>query len=410
MLLFSLFQVEMIDLNFNIINTQGAIALANAIIKRPKKSCLNKIPHRVRLLQTLKLESNKIGDRGVKILCQALRMCKNLSTLCLPDNNIGSVGGTNVGILLGKSPKLTCLDISNNNIRGSGAASLTFGLVKSKSLLWCDLSWNAIGQSPDRQAARTLARSLKKNKILTHLDLSMNRFDLVDIRAISNALKSNHTLLGLHCFANEGTVDCRGFLIPKKKPVHTQLVHLPNRCIGLKGQNNVPPRYGSSCWLCGKWSPITFEWSVGRSEGFNLVRRQLGVLREMFRHHAVNHEEDMKKKKKKEKKKTRLHDGGYLPKNKLSEVLEFLSIEMKEKDLFDVAKHLDRDKSGQIEFGELVSIVSRCLYLQTSSAGGAGVPSDILLVTDFGGTFVNIFLFSFFSFFFLVLFIGFFYA
>ena len=81
------------------------------------------------------------------------------------------------GILLGKASSLTELDISNNNIRGTGAAALSFGLVKSKSLLWCDLSWNSLGKSPDRQAARTLARSLKKNKMLTHLDLSMNRFD-----------------------------------------------------------------------------------------------------------------------------------------------------------------------------------------------------------------------------------------
>ena len=67
--------METIDLNFNNINTQGAIALANAIIKRPKKSCLNQRPtNRIRLLQTLKLESNHIGDRGVKILCHALRM------------------------------------------------------------------------------------------------------------------------------------------------------------------------------------------------------------------------------------------------------------------------------------------------------------------------------------------------
>ena len=70
-----------------------------------------------------------------------------------------------IGALLGKAPNLTEIDVSNNSIRGSGAAALTFGLVKSKSLLWCDLSWNALGKSPARQAARTLARSFKKNKM-----------------------------------------------------------------------------------------------------------------------------------------------------------------------------------------------------------------------------------------------------
>ena len=80
--------------------TSGAVALANALFNRPKLSAMNKTPSRVRKLQCLRLEGNNIGDRGVKILCQALRVCKHLQTLCLPFNNIGSSGGTTLGTLL----------------------------------------------------------------------------------------------------------------------------------------------------------------------------------------------------------------------------------------------------------------------------------------------------------------------
>jgi len=377
----SISHVKSIDLNFNSIGPQGAIALANSIVKRPMKSSINKNPNRVRLLTCIRLERNNIGDRGVKMLCQALRVCKSLQTLCLPYNNIGSSGGTSIGTLLGKAPKLTEIDLSNNQIRGTGAAALTFGLVKSKSLLWCDLSFNSLGKSPDRQASRTLARSLKKNKVLTHLDLSMNRLDWTDVATLGTALKSNRTLLGLHCLGNEGTVDCRGFLIPKKKPLHTQLIHLPNRCVSLanqmnKGATRQRPRKGSGCWICGQWSPVEFIWTVGRSEGFNLVRKQLGVLREIFHHHAVGQQ-------------LNVSGSGYLPKTKLAEVLTFLNIHMEQSELLEVASLLDRDNSGKIEFGELVSIVARCLYLQTSSKHGGGSPAEVLLVIDFGSTYVN---------------------
>ena len=93
----SISHVEIINLNHNVIGSQGVTALSNAIIKRPMKNALNKNPNRVRHLQCIRLEGNNIGDRGCKILCSALRVCPRLKTLCLPYNNIGSMGGTNIG-------------------------------------------------------------------------------------------------------------------------------------------------------------------------------------------------------------------------------------------------------------------------------------------------------------------------
>ena len=228
-----------------------------------------------------------------------------------------------------------------------------------------------------------LTRPTVSSGRLTHLDLSMNQFDYQDISTLATALKSNRTLLGLHCLGNEGTVDCRGFLIPKRKVgMHTQLIHLPNRCIPLLTSSEIPARIGSGCWICGKWKPIEFVWTVGRSEGFNLVRKQLGVLREMFAHHSITKHVNAK---------GVVVPGvqDYLPKILLKEMLTFLHIDMEQDKLLEVANLLDRDGSGRIEFGELVSIVSRCLYLQTNSKSGSGAPSEILLVTDFGSTYVN---------------------
>ena len=45
------------------------------------------------------------------------------------------------------------------------------------------------------------------------------------------------------------------------------------------------------------------------------------------------------------------------------------------------------DGNGRLELPELIAMVSRAIYLQTSSTGA--VPARVLLVTDFGGTYVN---------------------
>ena len=67
--------------------------------------------------------------------------------------------------------------------------------------MWCDISYNSF----NHQAARTLARSLKRNTVMTHIDISLCKFTINDIKVIGTALKSNRVLRGLHALGNEGT-------------------------------------------------------------------------------------------------------------------------------------------------------------------------------------------------------------
>ena len=386
----SLSHVKYINLKGNDLGPTGAIALAHACVTRPAKSLLySQTPDKVRHLVSLRLEGNHIGDTGVKVLCEALAHCRHLETLDLASNNIGSKGGTAIGMLLGKSPKLTEVDFSRNCIRGGGAAALAFGLAKSRSLLWCDISMNSF----NNQAARTLARSLKKNAVLTHLDISLCKFKVADIKMIGSALKSNRTLRGIHALGNEGTVDSRGFLIPKRKPLHTQRLHLPNRMLPLHpshATSKIKYRMGSSCWVCGQWTSHKFHWTVGKSEGAMLTRRQLGILREMFRRYLrypFNKEDsdDESGSENYVRGKPNPEIVSLDPKC-LKQLFGELKLNVSQERIDELFCLFD-DGNGQVEFPELVAMVSRAMFLQDASTGA--VPARVLLVTDFGGTYVN---------------------
>lgn len=55
-------------------------------------------------------------------------------------------------------------------------------------------------------------QAFKENKSLVHIDLSHNNFKKADCRSISEGLKENHTILGLHLMGNEVDTDSRGFM------------------------------------------------------------------------------------------------------------------------------------------------------------------------------------------------------
>jgi hypothetical protein len=53
------------------------------------------------------------------------------------------------------------------------------------------------------------------NKYLLHLDIGYNKISFEDTQVLSEMLKENNTLHGIHYEGNEGKIDSLGFLIPK---------------------------------------------------------------------------------------------------------------------------------------------------------------------------------------------------
>ena len=150
-------------------------------------------------------------------------------------------------------------------------------------------------------------------------------------------------------------------------------------------------RVGSSCWLCGQWLSKTFYWTVGKSEGAAMTRRQLGILREIFHRYLLfpfdqdDTDEDEEgnggRRATKTKQALELLDPACL-----DALFSELNIKIGSEKLRELFALFD-DGDGRVSLAELVAVVSRAIFLQTSSTGA--VPARVLLVTDFGGTYVN---------------------
>ena len=74
---------------------------------------------------------------------------------------------------------------------------------------YLNLGWNNLGSSyADTQVSAAIAYCLKINKTLFHLDISNNNLNSSSIVNISEGIKLNHTLYGIHVEGNEaGWVD-----------------------------------------------------------------------------------------------------------------------------------------------------------------------------------------------------------
>jgi len=81
---------------------------------------------------------------------------------------------------------------------------LAEGLKNNNSLKKLNLAWNSLGVGRELKIGEALGDALQYEHIL-HLDLSHNKFSLVDSLSIGRYLKSNHKLYGFHF---EGNASC----------------------------------------------------------------------------------------------------------------------------------------------------------------------------------------------------------
>lgn len=83
-------------------------------------------------LETLKLESNGVGDDGSRELCRALTQNNNLLVLSVRRNSVTDVGAKMFAEALEQSRKLQQLDLFDNSITDAGATALLEAARKGK--------------------------------------------------------------------------------------------------------------------------------------------------------------------------------------------------------------------------------------------------------------------------------------
>lgn len=184
--------------------------------------------NRISKILCLCLSGNKISDRGAEVLASSLKLMS-----------------------------LTALDLSWNEIMSQGVCALAAELNSTK-IATLDLSWNAIGSALDRNraAAFHFSKMLRKNKCLTHLDLSQNHLSQQECSLIGEGLAENHTLLGLHMTGNPASIDSHGYLTPCTELWSMETAECLPRIISYDVPRIDIDRR-NNCWICGNFCLFT---------------------------------------------------------------------------------------------------------------------------------------------------------
>lgn len=231
-------------------------------------------------LTALNLSHNELKDRDLHVLCEALQKNQTLTRLHLSENKFGIAGMVSIAKFLEENAKIEEVYLSWNQIRGLGALKIVEALKFHASLRALDLSWNALDSNEllkPRSVVSALADALANNKMLVHLDISNNHLDLEDCSLLAKQLESNQTLIGLHMVGNCGTMDSRGYLIPKQADTKLLDQHKMYSIAVFEeshsetGTGSFPAHLAQLvdkfCWYCGQWSEYRFAWMPTSSAG-----------------------------------------------------------------------------------------------------------------------------------------------
>lgn len=145
---------------------------------------------------------------------------KTLRVLSLSKNLITDEGCKAVAEMLEvNSTYLKELKLNWNSIHSAGGILIAQSLKQNNQLKVLDLGWNSLGMYGKSEGEVGLAwgTCLSQNKTLVHLDLSFNKILKNDVDIISEKIKVNHTIYGLHMQGNEGRTDSLGFVRPQFK-------------------------------------------------------------------------------------------------------------------------------------------------------------------------------------------------
>jgi NLR family CARD domain-containing protein 3 len=244
-------QLIEINLSNNKINQDNLFQLDSIITS---KACI---------LQILKLENLNLKDQGCKAICKSLKKNTTLVELDLAKNRIE--GNKTLSSFISTTSTLQKLDLHWNNIRAQGGYLLCKALCENTSLKILDLSWNSIGSPNYTNSIIKLSEALSSHKALVHVDLSNNYLSEECIEIISKGLINNHTILGIHMSGNYGNVDELGFL--SKSHIRPTSAVKFRRIMGLSRINTMQSwRKVSNCWICERWSPVTFKWTGEKND------------------------------------------------------------------------------------------------------------------------------------------------
>jgi hypothetical protein len=266
-------------------------------------------------LSYVNLEANCLGNNLVNTLCESI--VKNISDkikyLNLAQNNLNQACSFNISCLIEYCQFLQVIILSSNQFKNSSASLITSKVKKNNSMKVFDISWNLIGNNlsdyvPSREEllkstkddkkeflnaelhelldgkkrlnpiknsisgfAKELGELFKEKECdLIHLDISHNNIGYNDCKHISDEIKANHLILGIHLDGNDMCIDDLGFIHPFDKNNY-QSDHYASSQIYYKLERDHPLiktnvlnvrriRAKNNCWICEGWKETKFVY------------------------------------------------------------------------------------------------------------------------------------------------------
>mmetsp|Transcript_17171 Transcript_17171/g.50810 ORF Transcript_17171/g.50810 Transcript_17171/m.50810 type:complete len:236 (+) Transcript_17171:698-1405(+) len=152
----------------------------------------------------LDLAHNKVTNHGVRLLSKLLGMGSVMTSLNLADNQIHAEGGRYLGRVLRANESLIELNLRLNRLADEGGRMLLDGISGA-----CRISHlNLAGNSLAAKSVTALARILSTDVNLLHsLDLSCNAFTEEGMDEIAMALRNNKILTSMDLRMNRADAD-----------------------------------------------------------------------------------------------------------------------------------------------------------------------------------------------------------
>ena len=284
------------------------------------------------ILEHIDLESNHLCNNNIKKIANAitLNLYTKLRYLNLAQNDLDDDVSLDLTQLISKCDLLTVLNLYQNQFRNQGAGMMMSEIKKHNKLKMLDLSWNLIGNNltdelpnleeltnvtkdPNNHFDNAYLNELKismqfrkqgilnpvkstnkvsyfttqlcelfhnKNTELMHLDISYNNISYTDAKEISEHVKDNHTILGIHVDGNNMWIDELGFIYPIEKNkyepnyfANSQLYYRiseENPLIKSNILNIKKLRAKNNCWICEGWREVKFNYKPNNKQEENI--------------------------------------------------------------------------------------------------------------------------------------------
>jgi len=185
-----------LDLERNGLGTTGGSAIFKALAENNTLRKLNIS------LNDMKAATSAGNDEATRAIGDTLAVNCTLVELLLVRCGLGPKGGKNVARGLSNNTALLRLDLAGNDIMADGGQAMGSSLETNSTLQDLNLRWNRIGCGGD-SGVESVANSLRINKVLLKLDMSVNELYSEGAIAFGAALAANHSLLDLNLERNE---------------------------------------------------------------------------------------------------------------------------------------------------------------------------------------------------------------